>query len=305
MIARYTLRDAQVVPCEDDTAPIMVVTSPDEAERRMLVEQWQIDEHMLQSALDPDEQARLDFEPDYLAVVYKRPKNLSTGGSLLFRVGTAGLFLTNERLVIVVQDSLDVFNQRLFRRVRNLRDLMLRVMYYSITHFLEHMKVITMMSDELEQKLQTSMENKYLLHLFSLEKSMVYYVSALSTNAALIDKLRVNTGKFNFSEDDHEFLEDMTADSLQALRQAEMYSNILASMMDARASIVANNLNVVMKILTLITIGIMLPNLVVSLFSMNVEMPFQHDNPIAFWAILLLCISSVFVFMLFKRRMRW
>ena len=305
MLNQYEIRENRIEQSTCESAPILVYTDPTEAERRHLVETYKIDEHMLGSALDPDEQARLDFDPGYLGVVYKRPKNLSAEDRLFFRVGTAGLFLTGERLIVIVQDPLDVFHLRHFRKVCSLRDVMLRIMAYSITHFLEHIKVITMISDELEQKIQGAMENKYLLNLFSLEKSMVYYSSALATNTALIEKLRVNAGRYGFGEAEHEFLEDMSADSNQALRQAEMYANILASLMDARASIVANNLNGIMKVLSLITVGIMTPNIVVSIFSMNVLLPFSEHNPYAFWLILLLMTCSVGIFLLMKKKMGW
>lgn len=307
MINRFDIRDSQVLPCDDPNvvAPITVFTAPTEAEKKQLCEEFGIDEHTINSALDPDEQARLDFDPGYLAILYKRPRNLSGPDRFLFKVSTAGLFLIRGRLVIVVQESVDVFGTRIFKRVRDLDDIVPRIMSYSITHFLEHIKVITMISDEMEVKIQGSMENKYLLALFSLEKSMVYYVSALSSNVLLIDKLKINAQKYGFDAVAQEFLDELAADANQALHQAEMHSNILASMMDARASIVANNLNGIMKTLSFITIGIMMPNLVLSLFSMNVGLPFPDNSWWPFWVIVVAAGSSVFAFYWLKKKMKW
>jgi len=141
------------------------------------------------------------------------------------------------------------------------------------------------------------MENKYLLNLFSIEKSLVYYLSAINSNGFAIEKLKHNAAKIGFSESSLEYLDDIIIENTQCYRQAEIYSNILASLMDARVSIVSNNLNILMKTLNIITIGIMMPTLVVSVFSMNVPIPLQH-HPLTFWFILLLSLASVSVLML-------
>ena len=118
------------------------------------------------------------------------------------------------------------------------------------------------------------MENKYLINLFSLEKSLVYYLNAINSNGVLIEKIRHNAARIGFTQEKMELLDDIIIENNQCYRQAEIYSNILASLMDARVSIVSNNLNVLMKTLNIITIAIMVPTFVVSRFSMNVKIPF-------------------------------
>jgi len=107
-----------------------------------------------------------------------------------------------------------------------------------------------------------------------------------------------------FDEGEREQLEDLVIENSQCLRQAEIYSNILSSMMDARASIVSNNLNILMKTLNIITVGIMVPTFVVSAFSMNVHIPMQ-DNPYAFAIIMSLAISAVAIFIWIYRSKKW
>ena len=145
------------------------------------------------------------------------------------------------------------------------------------------------------------MENRYLINLFALEKSLVYYLNAINSNGVLCEKLKNNAAKIGFSQEELEFLDDLIVENNQCYRQAEIYSNILASLMDARASIVSNNLNVLMKTLNIITIGIMVPTLVVSAFSMNVGIPLAA-HPYAFWMIMGLAAASVIGFMIFWRR---
>jgi len=99
-------------------------------------------------------------------------------------------------------------------------------------------------------------------------------------------------------------LDDLIIENSQCYRQAEIHSNILASLMDARASIVGNNLNVLMKTLNIIMLGIMLPTLVVSIFSMNVPIPGQ-GHPLSFWLIIILALSSVGAMMIFWKKKKW
>jgi len=262
---------------------IAVYVAPDETERRYLIETLRVDEHTLNSALDPDELSRLEFEPDHVAVILKRPKRYSAADGFLFRVGSTGAFLFKDRLVVVISDDAPLFEGRPFVRVTALHDIILRLLYRAIHHFEEHLKAINLISEELETEVNKAMENKHLLNFFTLEKSLTYYVNAASSNARLIEKLRASTAKIGFTPESLEYMDDLTIENTQCLEQAQIYSSILASLMDARASIVANNLNILMKNLNIIMIALMLPTLVVSVFSMNVALPVPQNGGTATW----------------------
>jgi len=304
MQKKYALLDGKVVETQDPEGPILVFVDPDEQERVYLTEQLSIDEHTLASALDPDELSRLEFEPTHVALIVKRPKNYSAEEQFLFRVSSMGLFLFEERLVVVVSENDPVFEGKPFIAMESLVDVMLRLIYRSIFHFLRHLKVINMVSEELEQKINASMENRYLLNLFALEKSLVYYLNAIHTNGVLIAKIRNYMSRIRIKDEQSEFLDDILIENEQCYRLAEIYSNVLASMMDARASIVNNNLNVLMKTLNIITIGIMVPTLVVSVFSMNVPIPFSRLW-YGFWVIIGLAAASAVGVMAFWRYKRF
>jgi len=288
----YKIDPAGFMECDEKYANVFVFTNPDEATRKQLVEGLKIDEHTLSSALDPDEQARIEFEPEHIAIIYKHPKNYSGGDQLLFKVLSTGLFLFKDRLIIVVNDDTALFDKKKLLKASTVNDFALRMIYGSIFHFLEHIKIITSLTESLETKINKSLENKYLTHLFTLQKSLVYYLNAICANGVLIERLKNNAAKIGFQQDQLELIDDMLIENNQCYRQAEIYSNILASLMDARASIVGNNLNILMKTLNIITIGIMVPTLVVSIFSMNVQFPFR-DHPYAFWMILTVAFVSV------------
>ena len=304
MLEQLTLVDGKLTRGDGPGANVLVYVNPDEQERRHLIDALRIDEHTLSSALDPDELGRVEHEPDHVAVILKRPKNYSSEDKFVFRVASTGLFLFHDQLVIVVSDELAPLVGKLFAKVASLPDLMLRIISSSIFHFIEHLRVINAVSDSLEDQINTSMQNKYLLNLFSLEKSLVYYLNAINSNAKVIERLKNSAAKIGMAPESIEFIDDLLIENSQCYEQAEVYSNILASMMDARVSIVSNNLNWLMKTLTIITIAIMLPTFVVSLFSMNVEFPGQK-HPAAFWMILALAACSIGAVRLVWRLKKW
>jgi magnesium transporter len=303
MLQQMELANGRVAGANGTPGNVSIYVNPDEQERRYLCETFKLDEHTLGSALDPDEQARLEFEPEHTAIILKRPKNYSSEEKFVFRITSVGLFLFADRLIVVMPEEMQLFEGKHFARIGSLQELLLKIIYGSILHFVAHLKVINAVSDSLEDQINTSMHNRYLLNLFSLEKSLVYYLNAINANGKLIERLKHSAAKTGFTPENLEFVDDLTIENTQCYEQASIYSNILASMMDARVSIVSNNLNWLMKTLTIITIAIMLPTLVVSIFSMNVDFP-GKNHPLAFWGILLLAGSSVMmvrVVLLWKR----
>ncbi|NLE67005.1 MAG: magnesium transporter CorA family protein [Lentisphaerae bacterium] len=300
---RYDLIDTKVCEAgEGKPGRIVVYINPDEAEKKSLIDDYKLDEHTLNSTFDPDEISRLEFEPDHVAMIFKRPKNYSSKDHFMFKVASLGLYLFQDRLIVLLNDDIQMFSGKTFARCASLLDVSLRLIAWVIFHFMEHLKVINMITDSLEHKINTSMENKHLLNLFTLEKSLVYYLAAINSNMMLINKIKNSAAKLGMTPENGELLDDILIENTQCMRQAEIYSNILASMMDARASIISNNINVLMKTLNIITIGIMVPTLVVSIFSMNVLLPLNKDHPAMFWVIISLCIASTVAFFAFWKR---
>ena len=285
MVKSYRIMEGKL--CESDAGQcnVQLYVNPDEAERKVLINEDRIDEHTLSSALDPDELSRLEFEPEHAAMIINRPRNYSSSEQYLFSVSSMGIFLFKERMVIVAQEDLMPLETHHVQRVSSLPDLMLKILYRTTLHYLQHLKVMNMIADSLEDKIQRSMENRHLINLFTLEKSLVYYMNSIHSNGVAIERLKASGAKIGFSTENLEYLDDLIIENTQCFRQAEIYSNIFASLMDARVSIVNNNISVLMKTLNIITISIMVPTFVVSLFSMNVGIPLA-DRVWAFWAIL-------------------
>lgn len=300
----YKIIDNKITESSDSDSNILVYINPDPEEKKFLVESIKLDEHTLNSALDQDEISRLEFEPDHIAIIMKRPKNYSSKFLLSFKVTSMGLFIFTDKILVVLSEDVPVFEGKTFGKSITLRDITLKLVQKPVVHFLEHLKTISMILDELESKINRTMQNKYLLNLFTLEKSLVYYLSAINSNMLVIEKMKSNASKFVFNTEEQEFLDDIKIENSQCYRQAEIYSSILASMMEARSSIVSNNINTLMKTLNIITIGIMLPSLVVGIFSMNVDFPLR-DHPLAFWFILLFAGLSVATVIYFWKKLKW
>jgi magnesium transporter len=270
MLRRYQLTEGRLVEAaEGATCSVFVYINPDEAERHYLLAELRLDEHTLNSSLDPDELSRLEFEPEHVAAIFKRPKSYCAEDNFLFKVASTGTFLFKDRLIIVISEDVPLFDGKQFQKLQNIGDLFLKMVYRSIFHFLEHLKVINMVVDQLEQKISSSMENRYLLNLFTLEKSLVYYLNAIHSNCVLIEKLKAGSTKIGFNQEQTEFLDDMLIENNQCYKQAEIYSNILAGLMDARASIVNNNLNVLMKKLTVLSVVFMPLNVIAGIGGMS------------------------------------
>lgn len=306
MLRRYDIVDRRLAETQSPDAPVRLFIAPTEEETQYLVTQWNIDAHTLASALDPNELGRLEFEPDHAALIIKRPKQYSSADNFLFKICSVGMFQFRDVLILVTAEDSLRFEGKQFQLVRSLPDLILKVIFRSIHHFEEHLHVFSMISDELEQKINTAMENRHLLNMFTLGKSLVYYLNAIRSNGRVLDKLKANAQKLGFTGEDIEYIDDVLIENNQCLELANTYSQVLSSLMDARVSVVSNNLNVLMKALTLVMIAIMLPTLVISVFSMNVKLPMDQEHSLLpFWVIMLLAaISGGGVFLVWRQK-RW
>ena len=293
-----------IVRCEPVDAQLIVFNSPTIEDEADLMEYYNIDYHTLHSSLDPDELSRLEFETDHAALIFKRPKSFSANDNFLLKLTSTGVFLYEDRIVVVMPDDAPLFEGRAPLRIFSIQDVILRLLYQSISHFEGHLKAINMLSDSLERRVMTSMETKYLLNMFALEKSLVYILNAISSNGALLDKMKASAVRLGLDHDQTGILEDISIENQQCLRRSEIYSEVVAGLMDARASIVSHNLNILIKEFTIWTIAIMMANLTVGIFSMNVALPIPMEK--AAWPFFfinaLAILSAVVVFWISRMR---
>ena len=178
---------------------------------------------------------------------------------------------------------------------------LLQMLYLNAVHYLDALKKINKQAEFTVGILKKSMTNKELIQLLNLENSLVYITTSLKANEIVMEKtLR---GKIiKMYEEDEDILEDAIIENRQAIEMSKTYSDILSGTMDAYASIISNNLNVVMKVLTSVTLIISLPTLIASFWGMNVVLPFQN-SPYGFLVITgISIIISAIAYVLFKRK---
>ena len=302
----YRLEGGRLISCEPGEAQIIAYVSPTIDDEADLQEHYNIDYHTLQSSLDPDELSRLELESDHAAIIFKRPKSFCADDNFLMKLTSTGVFLYDKHLVIVMADDSPIFEGRVPFPVRTIQDVILRLLYQATMHFEGHLKAINMLSDSLERRINISLENKYLLNMFALEKSLVYIVNSITSNGALLERMRALSEKLGFVVDQLGVLDDLIIENQQCYRRAEIHTQVLSNLMGTRASIVSHNLNQLIKKFTIWTVAIMLANLVISIFSMNVALPFPMEE--AWWPFVVINFLAVmaggFIFWLWRLK-KW
>ena len=236
----------------------------------------------------------MEYVDEFTTIVLKNPPNYTSEDNFEFRVESFGIFLFEDWVLLLSDAEIPLMDSRRFSKIDSLNTFVIKLLNYSVYHFNEHLKIMNRISEELEDKLQNTLDNKYLEYMFTLNKGLINYVSALNSNEALLKKLQMGRG-MQFNENERELLDDVVIEYRQSLQQAEIYANILASLMDARASVVNNNMNVLMRTLNIITIAITIPTFVACIFGMNVKFPFGlgENNPYSFWIIVAIFVLSV------------
>lgn len=260
MTKRFVFVDGRIAETQSADPDVFVVINANDDEKKWFIANYAVDEHTFNSAFDPEEPARLEYEPEHLAVIFKRPKTYKREDSFQFKISSCGLFLFRDTLIITLTEDIKVFTGKRFRLVKDVKDLFLKVLYSATGHFMDHLKTINMISEEIESKLVNATGNKDLMNMFSLEKTLVYYLNAISSNGSVIERLKANPSRTGFNQNDLENVDDLMIENQQCYKQAEIYSNIFASLTGARASIVSNNLNIQMKNLNAVVIALAIPS---------------------------------------------
>lgn len=307
MIRTFRIENGEVVATPDANGPVFYVVNPTAEEKARLLSEFRIGEHNVSSVFDPHELPRIELAEDHLVVIFKEPKRYTNRDGLNLKINSVGLFLFKDRLVVVAMEDTAPFEGRFASKVNNLHMLFLRVLSACISHFVTHLQVINQITNELEEKLVTAMENRSLILMFQIEKSLVYYVNAISANGRVIERLKTNAKNTNtegLTPEMLEYVDDIAIENSQCLEQAQVYANVLTGLMDARASIVSNNLNVLMKRLTVINVVFMPLNVLAGIGGMS-EYSMMTTGipwPLAYSAFVLgLAVIGVVTYLILKR----
>ena len=259
------------------------MVSPSEKEIKRVCEETNISDEFIRYALDYEEKARIDIEDDgTILFIVDVPVIEKEEDSDIYTTMPVGLIVVRDDFFITVSLKKNKIISELERSVNKKittykkSRFIFQFFYENASVFLKLLKQINKETEVAESILKKTLRNKELLKLLNLEKSLVYFTTSLKSNEVVMEKtLR---GKIiKLYEEDEDLLEDAIIENKQAIEMSKIYSDILNGTMDAYASIISNNLNGVMKMLTSITIILAIPTLIASLWGMNVPVPFEHN----------------------------
>jgi magnesium transporter len=284
------------------------MVAPSDGELTQIAERYQLNMDVLRAALDADERSRIDADEGYTMVLINIPTVEEQSDKELYSTIPMSILLVKDAIVTVCSEDSPVIRGFEQGRVRDFRTQMrsrfiLQFLYRIDTLYLQYLRNVDKKSDEVEAQLHRSTQNRELIELLKLEKSLVYFTTALRSNEAVLEKL-LRTELIKRYPEDAELLEDVIVENKQAIEMANIYSGILSGMMDAFASVISNNLNIVMKVLAIITIVMAIPTMIFSAYGMNVNtagMPFAQ-SPHGFVIIIGLAAAvSVLATLLFSK----
>ncbi|MDE5897684.1 MAG: magnesium transporter CorA family protein [Treponemataceae bacterium] len=254
-------------------------------------------DHIL-DVLDPDELSRLEDGGGYILTILRLPV-FDPGAETQYFTVPLGIVIRGNSIITICWTDCEVLKDFSAGRVAEffLSDFpafIIRVISRADTTFLRYLKEINRRSVGIQSELQLSVENKEILQLLSLEKSLVYFTTSLKSNQLLLEKFR-KTRLLSLDTDDMDWLDDVEIDNRQAIEMADTYRNVLVGILDAFSSIISNNLNNYMKKLAILNIIMMVPTFITSFFGMNFPLPFERFGRAAILIISLICLGSIFV----------
>lgn len=243
---------------------------------KILENTYKIQTETIVDILDQDELSRLDWEDDYTVIIVRLPIFISEN-DVSYSTIPLGIILYPDMVITICWADCEVLHDMAANRVRNLslNDLpafVLQVLARADLIFLRYLKAINRSSNSIQLALEKSVRNLELIQLLNLEKSLVYFTTSLKSNQILFEKL-MKTKLIQLDEEDRDWLEDVAIDNRQAIEMADIYTNIMSGTMDAFASVISNNLSIVMKKLTVISLVLMIPTMITSFFGMNIPLP--------------------------------
>ena len=250
----FAILDGRLRKAAPASAAVTVYSNPTSAAQRELLESLGIDAHMLESALDPDEISRLEFdeEEQQTFVILKQPHREVNGSPESLGIASIGVLLRRDALIIVTPDDTPLVEDG--DRAETPRKLLLRIMASTVNEFLVELKRVKRTSREIQARLSKSLENRELLRMFSLSEGLVYHINAIDANGRVLRKLRHLAQRIGFNEEELEYLDDIVIDNDQCSRQGQIFSTVLGGMLDARGNIINNNMNILLKNLTIINV---------------------------------------------------
>lgn len=285
----------------------IALTNPTATEIFEISEQFGIEVDDLRAPLDEEERSRIEVEDNYTLILADVPAIEERNEKDWYVTIPLGIIVTQKMIFTVCLEDTQVLTRFMEGRVRNFFTYMktrfiLQILYRNASMYLRYLRIIDKKSEQIEEKLHLSTRNQELMELLELEKSLVYFTTSLRSNEMVLEKL-LKVESIKKYPEDTELLEDVIIENKQAIEMAGIYSGVLSGTTEAVASVISNNLNIVMKLLTTMTIVLSIPTMVSSFYGMNVRgLPFA-DCPNGFWIVIVIAvIISLLVAIIFSKK---
>lgn len=267
-------------------------------------------EDLLKAALDEEERAHIEVDDTAKLILVDMPiVTQEKEDWYIYSTQPLGIIIASDYIITVCIKSTSVLGDFVSGRVKNV-DLNKRtrfiyqILYQNAIKFLQNLRQLDKASHKIQLQMHKSMKNKELLQLLDLEKSFVYFSTSLNANQAVLDKM-ISSNVLVHYEEDQELLDDVVIENRQAIEMCTIYRDVLNGTMDAYASVISNNQNIVMKFLAAMTIILAIPQLIGALWGMNVAgIPFA-DVEYGFWIVtgISALIVGIVIFIMFRRKM--
>ena len=283
------------------------LTSPTNDEIDKVVEKTNVDKDLILKMLDDEERPRVEQSGNAILIVIDTPY-LEHDESNNYKTYPLGIIITDNNYVITITSKrLNLLNYFKKNKVKNFRTakktrFLIQILLKTANYYLRDLKKIYANIDKTEQILKKSTENKELITLLEIEKTLVYFITSLKANDTVLEKLSKGT-MLPLYEGDLDLLEDATIENKQAIEMSTIYRDILSSITDTYANIVSNNLNYIMKFLAGATIVLSIPTMISSFLGMNVPLGSISNYDNAFILILLVSVViSIVVAIILKKK---
>lgn len=251
----------------------IALTNPTATELLQVSDRYQVDINDLRAPLDEEERSRIEVEDAYTLILVDIPTLEERNKNNRYVTIPLAILLTKGAIITICLEETPILKSFMDGRVRDFftfkrTRFILQILYKNASAYLQYLRVIDRKSEEVEKKLHASTKNRELIELLELEKSLVYFTTSLRANEVVLEKL-LKTENIKQYPEDTDLLEDVIIENKQAIEMANIYSGILSGTMDAFASVISNNLNIVMKFLATVTIVLSIPTMISSFFGMN------------------------------------
>jgi magnesium transporter len=281
---------------------------PSETEIATVAEKCAIPPEFLKAALDEEERPRIDADDGVVLIVMDIPVMTEFEEIKTLTTHPLGIIITKDCLVTVCSRKSQVLDDFVAGKVRHFTTakrtrFMFQIFYRNASYYLSHLRQIERSISRIEVELHRSLKNEELFQMLELEKSLIYFSTSLKSNETVLERI-LRSKPLKMYEEDAEFLEDVIIENKQAMEMSQIYLHILNGMTQAFATIISNNLSVVMKFLASVTIIIAVPTMIASFYGMNVINLPLSDQPFAFEMIFAISvlISVVMGLLMWKKK---